>query len=243
MRLAVISDIHGNLEAFLEVLKDLDRERPDRVISLGDNVGYGAQPEEVLELIRARRIPSIIGNHELAVAGLVDRTWFNPSSLQSLDITKGLISESSHRFIRTLPVNEVVGRALCVHGFPPDSALTYLFQVDDAGLEAALQNLEQPICFVGHTHELVKVFYDGRTFDREELSCGRIRLEPHGKYLVNVGSVGQPRDGDNRAKYVIWDDRSHTLDVRCIPYDFESAARKILQRGFPRINAQRLRTG
>lgn len=243
MRLAVISDIHGNLEAFLAVLKDLDREKPDLVVSLGDNVGYGAQPEEVLELIRARKIPSVMGNHELAVAQLADRSWFNPSALLSVDITRGLLSEKSLRYIRTLPSHMILAHCFFVHGFPPDSAFTYLFQVEDEHLEAAFEGLEQSLCFVGHTHELVKAYCDGGNCRREDLTCGFMPLSAAVKWIINAGSVGQPRDGDRRAKYVIWDEERRILNVRCIPYDVESAARKILRRGFPAVNAQRIRMG
>ncbi len=243
MRLAVISDIHGNLEAFLAVLKDLDREQPDLVVSLGDNVGYGAQPEEVLNLLRARNIPSVMGNHELAVAQWADRSWFNPSALISVDITRGLLSEKSLRYIRTFPPSLILAHSLLVHGFPPHSAFTYLFQVEDEPLKAALGSLEQSLCFVGHTHELAKVCYDGENFSREEISCGLVPLSPFGKCIINAGSVGQPRDGDYRAKYVIWDQGKGILHVRGIPYDAESAARKILERGFPAVNAQRILEG
>jgi predicted phosphodiesterase len=242
MRIAVLSDVHGNLEALREVLADIDRSRTDAVLCLGDNIGYGPEPEAVVESIRERGIPCVMGNHEL---GLVDETyldWFNTSARLSLLLTQGLISSDTLAYMRRLQPSLSFQACLGVHGCPPESVTTYLFQVSDADLRMRFRNLEESICFVGHTHDLELIRFDGTEIMRASLCRGKIPLnqDPGQKYIVNVGSVGQPRDGNNNAKYVIWDTALGQLEVKFIPYDIAKTAKKILHLGFPEFNARRL---
>lgn len=242
MRMAVVSDIHGNLEALREVLADIDLAQIDSMVSLGDNVGYGPEPEEVLVLLRERNIPSTMGNHEL---GIIDpagyASWFNPPTRLSLEITRRLLSAASLDFIKTLKPSRIECECLCVHGSPPDSMMTYLFELSRLRLRNAFRAMKQDMCFVGHTHDLELVSFDGKDIVRIGLSEGALHLKSGLSYIVNVGSVGQPRDGNNRAKYVIWDSTARTLDVRFVAYDIEKTVRKILSLGFPAFNADRLR--
>jgi predicted phosphodiesterase len=240
MKIAVISDIHGNLEAFQEVLADIDRFGVDDLISLGDNIGYGPEPEQVMRLIQDRKISSVLGNHEMAVLdhGFLD--WFNPAARFSLEKTIGMLSENSVQFIGTLKHAMVALGCRFVHGFPPESAVIYRFQVAEDILYRTIRQLEERICFIGHTHELEIVAYDGRGLDIKSISEGTIRLERDHRYIINIGSVGQPRDGNNQAKYVIWDDSNNELRVRFIPYDTQKVADKILSAGLPEIHALRL---
>jgi len=240
MRLAVISDIHGNLEAFREVLADIDRSRIDAMLCLGDNVGYGPEPEAVVRLLRARQIPSVKGNHELGVTDLTSFRWFNSTAQASLLLTRRLISAGTHAFIGQLPSYLVLGECLAVHGCPPDSITKYLFELADEELLVLLKHLPQRLSFVGHTHDLELVMNDGLELTRQPLDAGIVSLQSEHKYLINVGSVGQPRDGNNNAKYVIWDDAEQTLEVRFIPYDIAKTADKIIALGFPRFYATRL---
>lgn len=241
MRLAVISDIHGNMEAFREVLEDIDLCRADVIVSLGDNIGYGPAPQEVLDALEEKSIASVMGNHELGIADVSYAPWFNRLARKSLQITQNLLEPSSIDSIRTLkPVLSHSG-CLFVHGAPPDSVVKYIFEVSDDDLAPTLLAMKEDVCFVGHTHELGLVSFDGAKVRREELEGDSILLPAGGKYIVNAGSVGQPRDGDNRAKYVIWDDRARMLKIRRLAYDIEKTARRIIELGFPRINADRLR--
>jgi predicted phosphodiesterase len=240
MRTAIVSDIHSNLEAFQEVLADIARSHVDSIVSLGDNIGYGPNPEEVLRLIGMSNIPSVLGNHEL---GIVDPTyfpWFNKSAWRSLEINRELLSPLSLSYIRTLGPAFTMGECLFVHGFPPDSITTYLFQVSDIKLKAIFPSIAQELCFVGHTHDLELVFFDGQNVRRARLPEGEIHLREGNKYLINAGSVGQPRDRDSRAKYLIWDGESRCLEVRFLSYDVAKTVKKILALGLPRINADRL---
>ncbi|MBI9083055.1 MAG: metallophosphoesterase [Desulfobacterales bacterium] len=240
MRIAVISDIHGNLDAFKCVLADMTPATVDTVYSLGDNVGYGPQPEEVLALIRHHGIPSVMGNHELALSDPVILRWFNPTARTSLERTRDMLSEVSLATIFDLPTALTAQQCRFVHGFPPDSPTTYLFQVGDSALEQAFSNITERLCFVGHTHELLMISFDGKHLRRHDLAQGVITLDPACRYLINIGSVGQPRDGNNNAKYVIWDTITDCLDIRFVPYDIASVVKKIEVAGLPEAHAKRL---
>jgi diadenosine tetraphosphatase ApaH/serine/threonine PP2A family protein phosphatase len=240
MRIAVLSDIHANMDAFEQVLADIEATRPEAVISLGDAIGYGAEPERVLEALQRRSIPSVLGNHELAAQdpGFLD--WFNPAARRSLALTFERLGAEALALIRSWPAHLCAHGLRFVHGFPPDSPTRYLFQVPAAEKRRILSEIPERICFVGHTHRLGLVAYTGDILEEIHFREGPNPLSPETKYLINVGSVGQPRDADQRAKYVIWDNQTQTLDIRCVPYDVRAAAAKILAAGLPEAHALRL---
>jgi predicted phosphodiesterase len=240
MRLAVISDIHGNFDAFQEVLADIDKSRIDAVISLGDNVGYGPEPELVIQKIRARRIRSVQGNHELALKDPNYLSWFNPSARESLLITRSLLSDKSLAFIADLKPSLTAYDCRFVHGFPPDSPLTYMFQTTDRRKIKAFEKSAERLCFLGHTHILEIIGYDGQELECRNLPEGVTGLDKKKKFLINIGSVGQPRDGSNKAKYAIWDSDADTIDVRFVPYDIAGVVKKIQDAGLPEEHANRL---
>ncbi|HDI59530.1 MAG TPA: metallophosphoesterase [Desulfobacteraceae bacterium] len=240
MRIAVISDIHGNLDALTAVLDDLETCAVDHLVCLGDCVGYGAEPEAVLRRIAALGCPTVMGNHEAAALdpGVLD--WFNAAARRSMEMTLGLLSARSLRFIADLPETVEKWEARFVHGFPPDSVWRYLFQVSAQEIDEWFAVMPERICFVGHTHRLELVGGDGVRRFRSGLSPGPTLLDPGLRHIVNVGSVGQPRDGTPEAKYVIWEPRPHRLVCRSVPYPYGSAADKILRAGMPETHALRL---
>lgn len=240
MRLAIISDIHGNLEAFREVLRDIDRSHIEQVLCLGDNIGYGPDPEAVIELIQEREIPCVMGNHELGIVDPLYLNWFNPVARKSLLITGALISSRNLDYLRGLEASMAKNGCLCVHGAPPASITTYLFELSQSQLHQISMNMEEKVCFVGHTHVLELVQIGEEEANTAVLFEGVTSLQADRKYIINVGSVGQPRDGDNNAKYVIWDTSAHEIEVRFVSYDIAATAEKILQLGFPSVNAKRL---
>jgi predicted phosphodiesterase len=240
MKIAVISDIHGNLEAFLEVLADIRQARADSVVCLGDNVGYGPDPEGVTNLVRTHEIPCVMGNHELGIVLPDFLDWFNSYARQSLLLTMELLSESSISYIHTLPASLVHNRGLFVHGCPPDSITEYLVELSTAEFKSIFDRVGQRVCFVGHTHLLQLVSNDDGVIRHQTLCEGVVQLHENCKYIINVGAVGQPRDGDSNAKYVIWDSSENILAVRYVPYDIATTVNKILKLGFPKINADRL---
>ncbi|MFP4037350.1 MAG: metallophosphoesterase family protein, partial [Desulfobacteraceae bacterium] len=240
MRIAVLSDIHGNLEALTEVLADLDRQGVEHTVSLGDNVGYGPESEGVVRVLRRRGIPSVMGNHEWGLMDRANLRWFNPTARAALRRTEELLSEESLTYCRSLPVFMVEEECRFVHGCPPEDVLTYLFQLSEAELRAVLSGLKERVCFVGHTHELLLVTMEGGALSAKRLGPGVCGIKGEGAWLVNAGSVGQPRDKDNRAKYVIWDSDEWTLEARFIEYDIGKTARAIKAVGIPGIYADRL---
>lgn len=240
MRVAVISDIHANLEAFTEVLPDLERSGTDTVINLGDCIGYGPNPEEVVRLIRSRSIQTIMGNHELAIVRPEFLSWFNESARRSLLLTEGLISEDTRVWLTGLDASLAFQEGLFVHGLPPKSITEYLFEARDSRLAGVFERMEHRICFVGHTHLLELVSWQNGKVMRSDLGEGIIRLDPETRYIANIGSVGQPRDRTKDAKYAIWDTVEDTLEIRFVPYNALKTARKIIVLGFPGINADRL---
>lgn len=240
MKIAVISDIHGNASAFREVLSNIQKASVDEIFCLGDNIGYGPEPEEVMTMLLAHHIPSVIGNHELAVKNPNFLSWFNPAARISLQKTMALLSTATHRYIESLPDYMSVHGCRLVHGFPPDSPTLYLFEITEEGMKTAMQEMTEQVCFVGHTHELVMISYDGQEIARRPLKRETIKLDPDKKYIINVGSVGQPRDGNNYAKYAIWDTDAKELAINYVPYNINETVSKIYEAGLPEQHAWRL---
>jgi len=243
MRLAVISDIHGNYRALEAVFEDIGRQRIDDIVSLGDTIGYGPEPEQVVNVLSARNIFSVMGNHELALVSPTYYVRLNPSTQGSLDITRALLSQSSLDWLASLPPYAKKHDSWFVHGCPPYSITTYLFSPSEARLTRIFQNYDEPFAFSGHTHmlELFSLDASGKVM-RKELDIGQTPLDKNHRYLVIPGSVGQPRDSiNNKAKYGIWDDQAATLEIRAVSYDVETTMKLIEERGFPLSNARRLK--
>ena len=240
MKIAVISDIHGNLEAFREVLTDIDNRQIGDIVCLGDSIGYGPEPEAVVQLIQERQIPSVLGNHEQALNQPRFLKRMNPSARKSAHITQDLLSPDTLAYCRRLQPSMIIQGARCVHGCPPDSPTTYLFAVSETRLERLFRATDERICFAGHTHDLEIIRFDGKKVTRHTLGPGHVDLDLSTQYIVIAGSVGQPRDGNNKAKYLIWDTDSATIEVRYVSYDIAKTADKILALGFPEFNATRL---
>jgi len=240
MRIAVISDIHANLEALEQVLVDIDGSNIDRVVCLGDSIGYGPEPEQVVAMINDHHIPSILGNHELAVIDQNYLAWFNPLARRSLLKTIEMLSSKTVNFISRLRPFMIYGSCRFVHGFPPDSATTYLFQIAEDELLQTIKEMKEKICFIGHTHHLEIIDFNGRSVTRSPLNRGIVNLNSSDRYIINIGSVGQPRDGDNSAKYIILDTEKNSIEVKFIPYDIASVVNKIIEAGFPTEHAIRL---
>jgi predicted phosphodiesterase len=240
MRLAVISDIHGNCDALKQVLADIDASDIDDTICLGDNIGYGPEPNEVIELLQERNIPSVVGNHELGVINPKFLSWFNQPARQSLEWTIRSLTENSLTFIHNL--NNFILAHTCrfVHGTPPNSPVTYLFQLSHFKLKQVFERTSQRLCFVGHTHVLELITSGAKGVERAPLLESPVQLNEGKKYIINVGAVGQPRDGNNNAKYVIWDDADDSLEVRFVPYDIAAVVEKMLQAGLPEAHVLRL---
>lgn len=241
MKIALLADIHANLEAFQAVLTDIDRSDVDQVVSLGDNIGYGPNPNEVVSLLRDRQILSIMGNHELVLANPRYIKWFNAGARVSVEKSLAMTTAETQEYCIHLARSACIETGHIVHGFPPSSPTLYLFQIKPHRLERYFVNHARSRCFVGHTHFLEAIAYDGTSIDRAPLLEGCFPLRSDNAYIINIGSVGQPRDGNPCAKYVVWDTVQNQLQVKFIAYDIERVVAKILDLGLPRQNADRLR--
>jgi predicted phosphodiesterase len=241
MRIAIISDIHGNLAAFRQVLSDIEGSGADKIICLGDNVGYGPDPEGVILLLKRFGIPSVRGNHDHAVVEPKFLKWFNKPARLSLEKTIEMLSEESLDYENSLKRYTILENCRFVHGYPPDDFKTYLFQAKKNTLLKTFREMTEWVCFVGHTHDLEMIQWVDEKADHLPLKKGITTLKKEGKYLINIGSVGQPRDGDNRSKYVLFDTNSGDIELRYVAYDVESVVQKILSLGLPKSHARRLR--
>lgn len=250
MRYAILADIHSNLEALDAVLAALASERVDRHLCLGDLVGYGADPAACLVKIRALDAVVIGGNHDWGAIGKLDRAWFGDTARRALEWTRDQLSFGDLAYLRTLRLTQQDGPCTLVHGtLTRPERFEYLFDVAQA-LETARMLHTRCAC-VGHTHLpcVAEVDVGGsqvRRFihDAPTLTAGvALGTEPSLRYVINPGSVGQPRDGDARASYAILDEATHTLTIRRVTYDIATAQRKIRAAGLPSILADRLAVG
>ncbi len=240
-RLAILSDPHSNLEALTQVLNDVDTQRCDSILCLGDLVGYGPQPQECCDLVRERDVIFIQGNHEQGLINIYHLNQFNQPARDALRKTREMITDETYEWLISHPKSTVLHGCRFVHGTPPDSATEYLWKYEKQ-MGEVFRRYSERVCFVGHTHDLMRfTLADGGAASHKiSLPEGETLLAPDERHLVNVGAVGQPRDGDNSAKYVIYDMEEQALTVRFIPYDIQKTADLISERGLHRGFADRL---
>jgi putative phosphoesterase len=225
VRIGIISDIHANLEALEVVLRRLESEKVERVYCLGDVVGYGASPNECVEKVRSLCHATVIGNHDDALVGRTSARYFNSYARAALDWTVRVITGENLAFLKSLPLTQVEDGLLLVHATPKDpSAWNYILHPEDS--VAHFEVLPpKTVAFIGHSHIPVR-FDDGK-----------------GRSIVNVGSVGQPRDRDPRACCIVYDTVSGTLQWLREVYPIQEAARKIRAVNLPEFLAARLFIG
>ncbi len=240
MRVAVLSDVHANREALEAVLADC-AGRADLLVCLGDVVGYGADPEACVDLIAERCHAVVAGNHEWAVTGRLDLGWFNPYARAALEWTAARLPDTARAWLAALPLVREVDDAVLVHASPrAPEEWDYLMSDEDG--YAALGAYATRLCFVGHSH--VPVLWSAGSWGRRWVPrFDEVTLQPGCRYLVNVGSVGQPRDRDPRAAYALWDTEQRRVTMRRVPYDVAAAQRKIRAAGLPAMLADRLARG
>lgn len=242
MRYALISDVHGNLEALQVVLHHVERDAPDRLVCLGDLVGYGADPQKCIEMVGGRTELVVAGNHDWAAVGRTDISYFNPYARAAVLWTMERLGEFHRKYLEGLPLVLSEGELHFVHSTPErPEEWNYIFSPVQAAYH--LSKLQGHICFVGHSHVPVAFVWDGEEVSWVPGPSFEVHIEPGLRYLVNVGSVGQPRDGDSRAAYAILDLEGGTIEVRRVPYDIATAQRKILKAGLPEVLAERLAYG
>lgn len=246
MKYAIISDIHANLEALAAVLADA-RPLSDAFICLGDIVGYNANPNECLALIRETCQIAIVGNHDQAAIGARLYDDFNEYAAAAVDWTRQQLTPSAYAYLQSLPQTARFGTGwLAAHGSPRDTD-EYLFQ--QAHFQESFAYIQRYMpdihgCFVGHTH-LPMVWEQtpaGKVY-LMRMATLTLRLDPQCRYIVNPGSVGQPRYGDTAPSYVLLDDDTATIEFRFVTYDIDITQEKIYDAGLPPYLAERLAEG
>ena len=250
MRYAVLSDIHSNLEALTAVMDRLASERIDRYLCLGDVIGYGADPAACLDRLRSCEAVIVGGNHDLACLGKLELAWFNDLAREAVVWTRDQLDFADLDFLRRFPLMATVEPFTLVHGsLRHPSRFEYL--LDAARMIDTLTACRTLLCLVGHTHLPCFVEYD-RVHRRvlriltkpEELAKALFVEDAAGRrYLINPGSVGQPRDGDPRASVAVIDTETRSVSVHRVSYNVAEAQRKIRQAGLPGFLADRLAVG
>ncbi len=244
MRLGVFSDIHANYEALSAVLAAFENESIDEYHCLGDVVGYGGSPNECADIVRDYAKHTILGNHDAAVAGRMDYSYYYDAARHALDVHAEVLSEQNMEWLKGLPYSERledVDVYLC-HGSPVRlEEFDYIFAPEQARECLPILDTLGHLTLIGHSH-LCRVFALTDT-TVEEMPAVDFAVEPDKKYVVSVGSVGQPRDYDNRASYVVYDDEKASFEFKRIDYDIEVAASKVRDANLKPDFARRLFIG
>lgn len=222
------------------VLVAIEQEKVDFILCLGDLVGYGANPNECISQIKERTDYIIAGNHDYASVGLTSITNFNPLAAKAALWTEQVLNPLHKLFLRQLPLVMKVDDLLLVHATPSKpEAWEYIFSLKDASKE--FKFFREKICFVGHSHQPFIVVENA---GEHRIHQGwQITLEPPNRYLINIGSIGQPRDGNPKAAYAIYDQHTKTIEIKRIAYNIQEAQRKIREVQLPAFLADRLATG
>ncbi len=244
MKLGIFSDVHGNIDALERVLKVLEDGGAQEYVCLGDVVGYGACPVECCQRVRELAMVTILGNHDAAVAGRMDYSYYYDAARNALDMHAKLVSEESMKWLKTLPYrhNDTENDVTFCHGSPVNlEDFEYVFAVEQAqGLCRHYDELSQ-VTFIGHSH-LTKSFEMTRD-TAVEITGDVLQFEPNNKYIVTVGSVGQPRDYDARSCCGLFDTEQRTFEFKRVPYQVHEAAERILNLGLAHSFAKRLFLG
>ena len=258
MRALILSDIHGNVHALQAVLAAARGPQVggfDQLWNLGDAVGYGARPNEVLALLRPLATINVRGNHDRVCCGLTSSQGFNPVAAAAASWTRAALTEDNLQWLRAMPKGPIraSARAMCAHGSPLHED-QYIVSMRDAWLP--LQQMETELTFFGHTHvqggfsqceeqwEEDRPAYSPREGGQSDaIEFSRMEVPAGSRHLINPGSVGQPRDGDSRAAFAIYDDAVEQVTFWRAPYDVEAAQAAIRAAGLPERLAARLGSG
>jgi len=241
MRYAVYSDIHSNLEAFEAVLADIKRQKVDSRIFLGDIVGYGPNPNECIDLLKTNADVILGGNHDAAAAGKMSPAYFNVYAKASMEWTIKELTKDNIEFLKELESSKVLDDFQIAHSTPfePDN-WNYLTSLQDA--HENYHTLEKEVCFIGHSHQpLIVEFID-------EINILPIKdmyktVEKNRKYIVNAGSIGQPRDSNPEPCYIIYDTKTESIEYRRVEYNIEKVQKKMKKFELPKYLIDRLALG
>ena len=239
LRLAILGDVHANLDALETVVEATRKEKVDGYYCVGDLVGYGAQPSECIKLIRELHCATTAGDHDHAVLGKTPIEFFKPDAKLAVEWTRTKLTDDELKYLGSLPFVIEKEEFAVAHGtLHTPEFFEYIQTIFDAQL--SFDVLKNSMCFLGHSHVPVN-FFD--TMPISYTMEAKVKLQKGRRLLCNVGSVGQPRDGNPLAAWGLYDVSKRQIEIRRIEYDIASAARKIREAGLPRANAERLFLG
>ncbi len=241
MKYGFFSDVHANLEALKACIIDFRSEKIDKLFFLGDAVGYGPNPDECVRLIKDIAEIKLMGNHDYAALGLMDTDFFNQYAAESMGWTKNSISKKTIEVMSNFEISYELGDMLLVHASPKEpERWHYILDMEDA--KENFEFFKQKICIVGHTHRPYIVSVDEN--QAADLSKETVEpIKPERRYLINIGSVGQPRDGDPRSCYLIYDNKLNTVTLKRVAYDIKSTQQSMAKIGLPEYLIDRLAVG
>ncbi len=241
MRYGIFSDVHANYEALEAVMNALGDEHIDQFVCAGDVVGYGANPRECCQLVDSKRSHIVAGNHDWASVGLLNADSFSGDARSAVTWTRSMLDEQSRNFLESLKLVYSNENLTVVHG-TLNNPKDFQYVLDCYATEETFQLMKTPVCFIGHTH-VTGVFVK---YPDEHIGYSRVPsffIEPGKKYIINTGSVGQPRDGDPRAAFCIFDSATNEVAIKRVAYDAQKARSKIIGAGLPVFLGDRLLNG
>lgn len=243
MKYAILGDVHANLTALDAVLDAVDAAGVDRIVQVGDVVGYGSSPAECIERMRERRALVVKGNHDAACTGELDARTFNEAARAAVEYTRSRLGPEDLRWLTRLPYTAATDHCSVAHGtLDAPERFEYIQRPVDG--DGSFEVLQHPVCFLGHTHRPVSLLrLEDAPHKTSYTFSERIDLSDTVGALVNVGSVGQPRDDDPRAAWALYDTDVQTVELRRLDYDIEEEASRIVRAGLPKILADRLFLG
>jgi predicted phosphodiesterase len=240
MRYGIFSDVHGNLEAFEVAIDFYKKQAIDKFIYLGDIVGYGANPNECIARLMRLGPVCVVGNHDWAAIGKFSITYFNRAAQEAIIWTKKHLSEDSIKYLGNFTLIYEEDDFIGVHGsLDQPQRFRYIFDISDAQL--SFTYLQKKICFIGHSHR--REAYCLKDDLVSQVKDSQIKLDKSSKYIINVGSIGQPRDADPRLSLCTYDSESNVVKFFRLEYNIKKAADKIIEKGLPSVLAQRLYVG
>jgi diadenosine tetraphosphatase ApaH/serine/threonine PP2A family protein phosphatase len=239
MRIAILSDLHANLEATEAVLADAREHNCTDFVCLGDIVGYNANPRECVEIIRKMECPVVMGNHDEQATLPGSSRGFNALAEAAINWTRQHLSQEDKQWLRLLPLTRQVRDFTIVHA-TLDAPGEWDYVFNGAEASASFTHQKTKVCFFGHTHVAGAFVHNDGV---KKIRVNQLSIEEPKKYFINVGSVGQPRDSDWRAAYCIYHIEENLVEQRRVKYDLETAQKKIIQAGLPQLLADRLELG
>lgn len=241
MKIAIFSDIHSNMEAFQAVISDIDRQNVDQKLFLGDIVGYGPNPNECIELLKENSDVVLGGNHDWAAVGMTDTSYFNEYAKESMNWTIETLTDENKEYLKTLPPNAVLDDFQIAHSTPLEpKEWHYIMSVKDA--QDNYPALEKDLCFIGHSHQPVIIeFMDG--INVLPIKDMYKQLDKNRKYIINVGSVGQPRDSNPDACYLIYEMETGDIQYRRVEYNIKRVQKRMTRFKLPNYLIERIAVG